>query len=98
MKHFLFTLAITSMMLCPMGAEAQETKEMKYPQAEWTKAGDILMHTPGQELFNGVIHPKAGLFEDYFDVDKGIRLPMNTRDISRCWKRTAFECTKLLIF
>ena len=70
MKHFLFTLAITSMMLCPMGAEAQETKEMKYPQAEWTKAGDILMHTPGQELFNGVIHPKAGLFDNYFDVDK----------------------------
>ena len=70
MKHFLFALAITSMMLCPMGAEAQETKEMKYPQAEWTKAGDILMHTPGLELFNGVIHPKAGLFEDYFDVDK----------------------------
>ena len=30
----------------------------------------ILMHTPGQELFNGVIHPLAGLFEDYFDVDK----------------------------
>ena len=70
MKHFLFALAITSMMLCPMGVEAQETKEMKYPQAEWTKAGDILMHTPGMELFNGVIHPKAGLFEDYFDVDK----------------------------
>ena len=41
-----------------------------YPQAEWTKAGVILMHTPGQELFNGVIHPLAGLFEDYFDVDK----------------------------
>jgi arginine deiminase len=70
MKHFLFALAITSMMLCPMGAGAQETKEMKYPQAEWTKAGDILMHTPGLELFNGVIHPKAGLFEDYFNVDK----------------------------
>jgi len=42
---------------------------MVYPQAEWLKAGDILMHTPGQELFNGVIHPSAGLFEDYFDVD-----------------------------
>ena len=28
------------------------------------------MHTPGQELFNGVIHPSAGLFEDYFDVDQ----------------------------
>ena len=70
MKKNLLTFVMTSMMLCPMGAEAQETKEMKYPQAEWTKAGDILMHTPGLELFNGVIHPKAGLFEDYFDVDK----------------------------
>ena len=70
MKKHLFTLMTVSMMLCPMGAGAQDTKEMKYPQAEWTKAGDILMHTPGLELFNGVIHPKAGLFEDYFDVDK----------------------------
>ena len=70
MKKNLLTIVMTSVMLCPMGAEAQEIKEMKYPQAEWTKAGDILMHTPGLELFNGVIHPKAGLFEDYFDVDK----------------------------
>lgn len=43
MKINLLTLVMASMMLCPMGAEAQETKEMKYPQAEWTKAGDILM-------------------------------------------------------
>ena len=28
------------------------------------------MHTPEQELFDGVIHPSAGLFEHYFDVDK----------------------------
>jgi arginine deiminase len=28
------------------------------------------MHTPGEELFDGVIHPYAGLFEYYFDVDK----------------------------
>ena len=56
--------------LCNMGVQAQEPAEMVYPQAEWLKAGDILMHTPGQELFNGVIHPSAGLFEDYFDVDK----------------------------
>ncbi len=58
------------MVVCCMGAQAQETKEMVYPQAEWSKAGDILMHTPGQELFNGVIHPSAGLFEEYFDVDQ----------------------------
>ena len=40
-----------------------------YPQAEWSPACDILMHTPGQELFDGVIHPSAALFEDYFDVN-----------------------------
>ena len=57
------------MILCGVTAQAQETT-MAYPQAEWSKAGDILMHTPGPELFNGVIHPAAGLFEDYFDVDK----------------------------
>lgn len=28
------------------------------------------MHTPGQELFDGVIHPSAGLFEHYFDVEQ----------------------------
>jgi arginine deiminase len=42
----------------------------RYPQAEWDNAQAILMHTPGEELFDGVIHPYAGLFEYYFDVDK----------------------------
>lgn len=56
--------------LCCTGVWAQNATEMVYPQAEWLKAGDILMHTPGSELFNGVIHPSAGLFEGYFDVDK----------------------------
>ena len=42
---------------------------MDFPRAEWSQAGEILMHTPGEELFAGVIHPTAGLFEDYFDVD-----------------------------
>ena len=50
--------------------QAQEKNDMVCPQAEWCKAGYILMHTPGLELFNGVIHPSAGLFENYFDVDK----------------------------
>lgn len=43
---------------------------MSYPQAEWSEACEILMHTPGPELFNGVIHPSAGLFEHYFDVEQ----------------------------
>ena len=51
-------------------AVAAQEPETDFPRAEWLKATDILMHTPGQELFNGVIHPSAGLFEDYFDVDK----------------------------
>ncbi|MCQ2347892.1 MAG: arginine deiminase family protein [Paludibacteraceae bacterium] len=41
-----------------------------YPTAEWDTARVILMHTPGIELFDGVVHPTAGLFEHYFDVDK----------------------------
>ena len=48
----------------------QEEGVMAYPRAEWDRAGEILMHTPGQELFDGVIHPSAGLFEHYFDVEK----------------------------
>ena len=48
---------------------AQAQNETTYPKAEWDKAKVILMHTPGEELFDGVIHPMAGLFEHYFDVD-----------------------------
>lgn len=61
---------LAAIFVCGTTAQAQESSDMVYPQAEWAKAGDILMHTPGQELFNGVIHPTAGLFENYFDVDK----------------------------
>lgn len=39
------------------------------PMAEFTKARMILMHTPSLELFDGVIHPAAGLYEHYFDID-----------------------------
>ena len=49
-------------------ASAQDDAE--YPRSEWDYAKAILMHTPGEELFDGVIHPYAGLFEYYFDVDK----------------------------
>ena len=40
------------------------------PRAEWHRSGSILMHTPGLEAFDAVIHPAAGLYEDYFDADK----------------------------
>lgn len=57
---------LTGMVACQQAPEG----EMAYPTAEWNKAGEILMHTPGAELFNGVIHPSAGLFEHYFDVEQ----------------------------
>ena len=69
MKRGTFCIAVV-LTLFAVRTIAQEKAGMQLPQAEWTQAGDILMHTPGQELFNGVIHPSAGLFEDYFDVDK----------------------------
>lgn len=60
-------LLFASMMVA-MTASAQSLTP-NYPKAEWDSAKVILMHTPGEELFNGVVHPMAGLFENYFDVD-----------------------------
>lgn len=54
------------MLMSVMGAWAQE---IAAPNAEYTKAHVILMHTPNQELYDGVIHPAAGLYDDYFDAD-----------------------------
>jgi arginine deiminase len=36
--------------------------------AEWQQPTDILMHTPDEELFVGVIHPEAALFERPFSI------------------------------
>lgn len=55
-------------LVLPFVAVAQE--KSSFPHSEWDCAKEILMHTPGEELFDGVIHPYAGLFEYYFDVDK----------------------------
>ena len=71
-KRFIPALVCAAMVLvgCSTQSLQEKVSEMDYPHAEWDKAGVILMHTPGQELFDGVIHPTAGLFEQYFDVDK----------------------------
>lgn len=50
-QYWIFAAIMT---LCGVTAKAQEAT-MAFPQAEWSKAGDILMHTPGSELFNGVL-------------------------------------------
>ena len=70
MKKELFFVVATLCTVCMVSCQPTPKGEMAYPQAEWSEAGDILMHTPGAELFNGVIHPSAGLFEHYFDVEQ----------------------------
>ena len=65
MKQTLLSLLI---LVLPFFVAAQEKNS--FPHSEWDCAKEILMHTPGEELFDGVIHPYAGLFEYYFDVDK----------------------------
>jgi arginine deiminase len=61
------TLLILSLLLASsLSSFAQQTT---FPASEWDYAKAIIMHTPGEELFDGVIHPYAGLFEYYFDVD-----------------------------
>ncbi|MBR5133705.1 MAG: hypothetical protein IKV29_06340 [Alistipes sp.] len=61
-------LLLSLVLSTTLAAIAQQTTT--YPNSEWDYARAILMHTPGEELFDGVIHPYAGLFEYYFDVDK----------------------------
>jgi arginine deiminase len=38
-------------------------------QAEWKAARDVIVHTPGEEVFVGVIHPDAALFEKAFSLE-----------------------------
>lgn len=49
---------------------ASEPAVVSYPQAEYQSAKMALVHMPGDEIFYGVIHPAAGLFDCYIDVEK----------------------------
>ena len=37
-------------------------------KAEWEYPKKILMHTPGDEVFMGVLHPEAALYEKPFSL------------------------------
>lgn len=71
---FIVVTFVTCLVSCDENAELQNLPKnpqvYDYPQAEYKKAGAILMYTPGTELFDGIIHPNAGLYERYFDIDK----------------------------
>lgn len=70
-KRNLFFLS--GLVILALGACKRQPAPTDYPRAEWDRARVILMHTPGQELFNGALHPTAALFEEYLDVDKAAR-------------------------
>jgi len=66
----LFTLALAAL---SFAACCKQQACMDYPTAEWDKAGEILMHTPREELFDGVVHPAAGMFDGYINVEEAAR-------------------------
>ncbi len=76
MKHILISIliivtSVACFVACGNNDYANKSQQqLDYPQAEYHKARSILMYTPGAELFDGIIHPLAGLYERYFDIDK----------------------------
>ena len=61
------------MAISASGVLAGETIEKVGCRAEWFPAKEILVHTPGQELFLGVIHPAAALFERSFSIQQAAK-------------------------
>ena len=83
MRRTLLTLSL--IIATSLAALAQQN--LTFPNTEWDNAKAILMHTPGEELFDGVVHPYAGLFEYY------TRLPRSIEDISRRSRKMASPYT-----
>ena len=69
MKKVVLYISVLLFVACQDYNPVEITDKSYCPRAEWHKAASILMHTPGIELFDGVAHPTAGLFEHYFNVD-----------------------------
>ena len=42
-------------------------------QAEWLRPREVVVHTPGEEVFVGVVHPAAALFERAFSLSDAAR-------------------------
>ncbi|GEM_PF-38415 len=81
--------------LCAASAKVEE-QHASYPQAEWSQATAILMHTPGEELFYGAIHPYAGLFEYYFDVELAAAEHRHYKDMLREQGIRVYEVSDIL--
>jgi arginine deiminase len=64
--YICLTLCILSATSCQSLATVSDTSA--HPLAEYDNAKLILTHEPSEELFLGVIHPDAALFESYFNT------------------------------
>lgn len=73
MRNIFLLFSLTQTHTPSLKSKIAEDKSSAYPSAEYDKAKWILMHTPGEELFSGVIHPAAALFEHYFNVDEAAK-------------------------
>jgi len=94
-----FYVLLLAIILTPMAsleAKAPQTRQDTYPSAEWSKATAILMHTPGEELFYGSIHPLAGLFEYYFDVELAAQEHQNYITMLRKQDIQVYEVSHIL--
>ena len=69
-KYFRY-LGISLSILC--GLQILPTATAQEISCEWGKVKKILMHQPGSEVEIGVYHPKAALFEKFFNVSQSIR-------------------------
>ena len=61
MKKELLFLIMALCAVCMVSCQQTPKGEMAYPQAEWSDACEILMHTPGPELFNIRLLEKNGI-------------------------------------
>lgn len=46
-------------------------------ESEWAMPVEILMHTPGAEVFHGLLHANAALYEDTFDSEEAKKEHLN---------------------
>lgn len=83
MKKSIIYICVLLFVACEPHNHVEISNKLFYPKAEWDKATAILMHEPGIELFDGVIHPTAGLFEYYFDVDSAAAEHRHYQDLLR---------------
>ncbi|MFH1741320.1 MAG: arginine deiminase family protein [bacterium] len=58
---------LTLILIVPGAAEIRAESDVG-SRAEWHIAKRVLMHTPGDELFMGIVHPDAALFEKPFSI------------------------------